>query len=119
MAWPIVLTSWLVRSLRAHPAGAVIVVTAAPWSNVTCASNRSFVVAPAGLAITRVVSPPEAFAAATEPTLVIVGAFGFHVTVLSVLVDAVLALPAGSVTAPAGIDATTDPNVVIPVTATV
>ena len=41
-----------------------------------------------------------------------------QVTVLSVEVEAALALPAASVAAPAAMEATTVPGVVIPVTAT-
>src|SRR5215831_10367085 len=51
--------------------------------------------------------------------IVTVGAVGFHVTVLSVLVEAVLVFPAVSLAAAVGIDATTVPAVVIPVTLTV
>ena len=51
--------------------------------------------------------------------MVTVGATSSQVTVLSVEVDAALALPARSVATPAAIVATTVPGVVIPVTATV
>ena len=47
-----------------------------------------------------------------------VGAVLSQATVLSVEVEAVLALPAASVAAPAAMEAMTDPAVVMPVTAT-
>ncbi len=50
--------------------------------------------------------------------IVTVGAVLSQATVLSVDVEAVLALPAASVAAPAAMEAMTDPAVVIPVTAT-
>src|ERR1044072_707464 len=51
-------------------------------------------------------------------TAMVGGWLTVNVTVLSVLVEAVLALPAPSIAAPAGIEAVTVPATVIPLTAT-
>ena len=50
--------------------------------------------------------------------IVTAGLLPFHVTVLSVDVEAVFVLPAASLAPPAGIVAMTVPSVVIPATAT-